>query len=95
MAFVLVATLAGCAQVHSNLNLADAEVALEGARTAGAARTAPYEYTAAEAYLRKAREQLGYAQYGVAAELADKSRALAERAREKAAEAGAKPPEAR
>lgn len=90
----LAATLAGCAPVHSNLNLVDAEVALEGARAAGGQKIAPYEYTVAEAYLRKAREELGYAQYGAAAELAERARGFAEQARQKAAEAG-KPAEAR
>ncbi|HEX9290257.1 MAG TPA: DUF4398 domain-containing protein [Anaeromyxobacteraceae bacterium] len=84
----LVATLPGCAQIHSNLNLVDAEVAIEGARAAGAAKSAPYEYTAAEAYLHKAREELGYAQYGAAAELARESQELAERAHQKATDAG-------
>jgi Domain of unknown function (DUF4398) len=84
----LVATLSGCAQIHSNMNLADAEVALEGARAAGAPKAAPYEYTSAEAYLRKAREEIGYAQYGVAAELAEKSTSFATEARKKAVDAG-------
>jgi Domain of unknown function (DUF4398) len=88
---VLVGALAGCAQVHSTLNLSDAENALEGARAAGASRTAPYELYSAAAYLEKAREEVGFAQYGAAAELAERSRRFSERAKEKAVEAASRP----
>lgn len=80
----LLAALAGCAPIHSNVNVAGAEVALEGARAAGAQKSAPYEYTAAEAHLRKAREEMGWARYGAAAELAERARQLAEEAKAKA-----------
>lgn len=81
------AMLAGCGPVQSTSALIDADVALEAARAAGAASSAPYEFTAAEAYLHKAREEAGYAQYEASTEFAARARDLAKTAREKAVQA--------
>ena len=87
---LLAATLllaAGCGPVQSAAWMMDAEVALQSARTAGAAEKAPYELTAAELYLHKAREELGYAEYEVALDFARKATRSAQEARERALKA--------
>ena len=55
--------------------------AVSSAKLAQADRYAPYEYTAAEEYLHKAREEAGYAEYQDAIEYGRKSEELANRAR--------------
>lgn len=84
LALLLVAPLLGCGPVQSTAALVDADVALEGARAAGAATSAIYEFTGAEAYLHQAREKAGYAQYEAAIGYAQKARALAREAKDKA-----------
>ncbi len=83
---LLLATLAACAlaacgPVQSTASLIDAEVAIEAARAAGAPQSSPYEFTAAEAYLQKAREVSGYAQYEAATRFAARARDLGNEAR--------------
>jgi hypothetical protein len=84
LALPLLALLAGCGPVQSTGALIDADVEIEGARAAGAAAAAPYEFTSAEAYLHKAREESGYAQYESAITYATRARELAKDARKKA-----------
>jgi hypothetical protein len=79
---------AGCGPIQSTSALLDADVELEGARAAGAPVSAPFEYTTAEAYLRKARELAGYSQYENAAVFAARSREIAKEARVKALASG-------
>jgi hypothetical protein len=55
--------------------------AVSAAKLASAARYAPYEYTAAEEYLHKAREEAGHAEYQDAIEYGRKAEDLANRAR--------------
>jgi uncharacterized OsmC-like protein len=84
LALLLLAALAGCGPVQSTSALIDADVEIEGARAAGAATAAPYEFHSAEAYLHKAREKSGYAQYEAAITYASRARELAKDARKKA-----------
>ena len=84
LALPVLALLAGCGPIQSTGALIDADVEIEGARAAGAATAAPYEFTSAEAYLHKAREQSGYSQYEAAIDFASKARELAKEARKKA-----------
>ena len=84
LALVPLAVLAGCGPIQSTGALIDADVEIEGARAAGAATGAAYEFTSAEAYLHKAREQSGYAQYESAITYASRARELAKEARKKA-----------
>jgi hypothetical protein len=86
LAFLALAA-AGCGPIQSTPTLIEADVEVEAARSAGAATAAPYEFTSAEAYLRKAREEAGYAQYQAATDFAAKARDLAKEAREKAVNA--------
>lgn len=77
-------TFAGCGPIQSTAKLIDADVAIEAARAAGAPQTSPYEFTAAEAYLQKAREVSGHAQYEAATRFAAKARDLGDEARKNA-----------
>lgn len=76
--------LAGCGPIQSTASLIDADVAVEAARAAGAPLSSPYEFTAAEAYLHKAREVSGRAQYETATHFAVRARDLAAEARKNA-----------
>jgi hypothetical protein len=84
VALVALTVLGACGPIQSTASLIDAEVALEAARAAGAGDGASYEYTAAEAYLHKAREASGRSRYEVSATFAERARALANEARQKA-----------
>lgn len=79
-----VASLWACGPVQSTALLMDADVQLEAARVADAPKLAPYEYTAAEAYARKAREEQSYSGYDLAIDFARKAVKLASEAKQKA-----------
>ncbi len=83
-ALLLLGTLTACGPVQSTKAILDADVELEAARAAGAAKTATYEYVAAEAYLHKAREIQGRAEYEPATDFARKAQKLAVEAKGKA-----------
>jgi len=55
--------------------------AVSAAKLASAERYAPYEYTAAQEYLHKAREEAGYAEYQDAIEYGHRAEDFANRAR--------------
>lgn len=93
LALLALAAAAGCGPIQSTPALIEADVEVEAARSAGAPVAAPYEFTSAEAYLRKAREEAGYAQYQPATDFALKARDLAREAREKALNASNRPTE--
>ena len=95
LALLALSTLAACGPIQSTAALIDADVALEAARAAGAAQTAPYEFTGAEAYLHKAREVSGHARYEAARDLAKQATILANDARRSAVAASNKPRENR
>ncbi|MEN9785111.1 MAG: hypothetical protein RLZZ299_375 [Pseudomonadota bacterium] len=76
--------LSGCA-VRAGVRLVSADHALDAALEAGGEDAAIYETTLARAYLEKAREEAGHADYGAAETLARQARAFAESARRKAA----------
>jgi hypothetical protein len=89
--------LVACGPVKSTANILDAEVQIQAARTAGADKYAPFEWTAANLYLAKAREEVGYSDYQAGVDFAVKASRFANEAREKAmtvagsAEAGGRP----
>lgn len=60
---------------------------LAAARTAQADQRAPYEWTAANLYFRKANEEVGYSDYEQAVDYAKKAVELATRARDAALKA--------
>jgi hypothetical protein len=86
---VLLGAVSACGPLRSTAYLLDADVALEAARTANADKYAPYEYTAAQMYLFKAREEVGYSAYDVALDFAQKASKYANEAKEKAMSAAA------
>jgi Domain of unknown function (DUF4398) len=75
--------LSGCGPIQSTALLLDAEVDLEAAKTAGADRFAPYEYTSAALYIHKAREEAGYSDFQVAVDFAKKAQVFAKEAKER------------
>jgi hypothetical protein len=75
--------LVACGPVQSTAYLLDADVQLKAAKTAGAEKYAPYEYTSARLYLHKAREEVGYADYEQAVDFARKALRFANEARQK------------
>lgn len=74
----------GCGPVQSTAYLLDAAVQLEAARTAQAEKYAPYEWTAGNLYLHKAREEVGYSDFEEAVAYADKAKKLFTSARDTA-----------
>jgi hypothetical protein len=84
-AIVLAATaLCGCGPVQSTSFLIDAETMLEAARTAQAEKLSPYEWTAANLYLHKSKEEVGYSDFEQAVDYAKKAVDYATRARDAA-----------
>src|SRR5205085_8730716 len=82
VAVLAVAPLLGCGPVEYISQVGNrAASAVSSAKLAQADRYAPYEYTAAEEYLHKAREEGGYSQYEDAIEYGHRAEELANRAR--------------
>jgi hypothetical protein len=78
----LTAVVSGCGPIeYINQVGVKAAGAVSAAKLAQADRYAPYEYTAAEEYLHKAREEAGYAEYQDAIEFGRKAEELANRGR--------------
>jgi hypothetical protein len=93
----LMVPLLGCGPVEYINQVGNkAASAVSAAKLASAERYAPYEYTAAEEYLHKAREEAGHAEYQDAIEYGRKAEELANRARaitvERMAKEGASAP---
>lgn len=85
LGFMLIAALsAGCVgPTWSTVSISSAQTALDEAKAAGAESSAPYEYTMAVEMLRKASEEWGYSDFGIARQLADQAKDFAERAKKK------------
>ncbi|MBL8951135.1 MAG: DUF4398 domain-containing protein [Myxococcaceae bacterium] len=79
--------LSACGPVQSTAYLMDAEVQIEAARTAQAERYAPYEWTSANLYYRKSKEEVGYSDFEQAVDFAQKAQKFAVQARENAMKA--------
>jgi hypothetical protein len=84
---LVLAGASACGPVQSTAYLMDAEVQLEAARTAQAERYAPYEWTAANLYYRKSKEEIGYSDYQQAVDYAQKAQKFATQARDNAMKA--------
>ena len=76
--------LGACGPWRSTSHLLDAEVQIQAARTAGADKLAPYEWTAANLYIHKAREEVSYSDYQAGVDFAEKASRFANEARDKA-----------
>lgn len=82
-AAVLLSTT-GCGPVLSTVKIISAQAELDGARAAQGEKFAPYEMTAAENYLAKAREEQGYAEFGPSIDYASRAETLAIEGRKRA-----------
>jgi Domain of unknown function (DUF4398) len=78
----------GCGPVQSTSYLVDTETMLEAARTAQADKFAPYEWTAANLYLQKSKEEVGFSDYEQAVDYGKKAVDFATRARDTALKVG-------
>jgi len=87
LAAVAVLTLGACGPMQSTSYLLDAQVSLEAAKVAQADKLAPYEWTAANLYIHKAREEVGYSDYEQAIQYAQTAAKFAAQAREHAIKA--------
>ena len=76
-----IALSAGCGPTRAGALLVEAGAEVSAARTAQAEDKAPYEFTAAEAYLHQARHDHSYANFETAERFARKSRDCARLAR--------------
>lgn len=83
-------TLTGCGPWQSTAYQMDAETMLEAARTAQADKLAPYEWTAANLYLHKSKEEVGYSDFEQAVDFGKKAVDFATRARDNALKVGRK-----
>lgn len=72
--------LSGCTAAYSSYQFLEAQRAYQEALAEGAQEKAVYEITLAHAYLQKAREEIGYSDYGAADELCSQSTAFSEKA---------------
>jgi len=87
---IVAGAVAGCGPLQSTAYLLDAEVQIEAARTAGAEKLAPYEWTASNLYIHKAREEVGYSDFETGVTFAQKASGYARDARSKAMSATSK-----
>jgi hypothetical protein len=76
----LLALVAGCTAAKAQLEILSAEEGLRRAQDYEAERLAVYEYTMAEQYLDKAREEAGFSAYRLADALARRSAQWSDRA---------------
>jgi hypothetical protein len=78
----------GCGPIQSTAYLIDTETMLEAARTAQADKLAPYEWTAANLYYAKSKEEVGYSDFEQAVDYGKKAVAFATKARDAALKVG-------
>jgi len=80
----LVFASSGCGGAISSVYIIQGQLALAGARSANAETLAPYEFTSADAYLRKAREAHSYADFEHSLRFARLATVRAQQAKKKA-----------
>ncbi len=83
-----VSSAAACGPVQSTAYLIDTETMLEAARTAQADKLAPYEWTAANLYFAKSKEEVGYSDFEQAVDYGKKAVEFATKARNVALKVG-------
>ncbi len=76
----------GCGPITATSAIADASVALDGARGAKAPQFAVYEFVSAELYLRKAREEEGLSDFQAAINFARVAEGFAAKAKARASQ---------
>lgn len=72
----------GCGPIQATSLMMDAELLLHTAKSADAPKLAVYDYTKAELYLHKAKEEEGYADHEIAIAYAQKAKEHAAKARD-------------
>ena len=87
---ILMATslMTGCGPIQSTSYLIDTETMLEAARVAQADKLAPYEWTAANLYFAKSKEEVGYSDFEQAVDYGKKAVGFATKARDSALKVG-------
>lgn len=88
LAGLLACVTTACGPVQSTSYLIDTETMLEAARTAQADKLAPYEWTAANLYYAKSKEEVGYSDFEQAVDYGKKAVEFATRARDTALKVG-------
>lgn len=89
LCILVMALLTGCGVYRSTIALQSARLSYEKAQAAGASRLAVYEYTLGVEFLKKAREEVGYADYSTGEKLANQAESYLKKAAKKArAQAG-------
>ncbi len=83
LAMLLAGVVFACGPVESTAIILEADTSLHNAKTAGGDQKSPYEYTAAEQYLHKAREKWGTSDFEYAVDYATLARDMADKARDK------------
>jgi uncharacterized protein YceK len=81
--FILVFLMTGCGPILSTSRISEAKDEIAKAEAVNAAQNAPYEYTMAVEYMRKADELWGYSEFGYSADYAKKAIEMAKAAAEK------------
>jgi hypothetical protein len=76
--------LSGCGPIISTYLIVSAQAELDGAKAAEAEKYAVYEYTSADQFLYKAREEQGYADFGPSIDYAYKADDMAKKANARA-----------
>ena len=74
----------GCGPLVSGTKIIQADIRLSEAETAGARTSALYEFTIAEEYLKKSREEHAYSEFWTSRRYADYALVFGEKARAKA-----------
>jgi hypothetical protein len=88
LAAAMAASSSGCAAGRSSYFLLTAERAYQASLAEGAKEKAPYEITLAGEYLKKAKEENGYADFGVSERLAKASQTFSGMAMKRARDEG-------
>lgn len=91
---VFVIAGSGCGAMVAKTRFIGADIAIRAAERAGAERKATYDYTAAQVYFEKAREEEGKARFGFAIDYYGLAETHAEQAKVKALAADADVPPA-
>lgn len=78
----LAAFLSACGPIQSTAYLMDTENLMQAAHTAQAEKLAPYEWTAANLYYVKSKEEVGYSDFEHAVDYAKKAADYATKARD-------------
>lgn len=75
--------LVGCGPIESTHLILKADTAIHNAKTADADSKSPYEYTAAQEFLYKAREKWGTSDFQYSIDYAKNAEKLAKKAKER------------